>query len=110
MKSPTLEKYAKALLARAKSADELKAMTLFNEAYKKTGSFRFRKQAGEIQVSRARRALEKIRAAAAANLEDAEAQDKLKRAEAQFDKLKLEAEHAWKAFQNSVKYFRSHFE
>ncbi|MFP4276610.1 MAG: hypothetical protein ACLFQ2_04250 [Wenzhouxiangella sp.] len=30
--------------------------------------------------------------------------------EAQFDKLKLEAEHAWKAFQNSVKYFRSHFE
>ncbi|MEE4638581.1 MAG: hypothetical protein V2J42_07580 [Wenzhouxiangella sp.] len=29
--------------------------------------------------------------------------------EAQFDKLKLEAEHAWKAFQNSVEYFRSHF-
>lgn len=29
--------------------------------------------------------------------------------EAQFDKLKLEAEHAWKAFQNSVSYFRSHF-
>jgi len=29
--------------------------------------------------------------------------------EAQFDRLKLEAEHAWKAFQNSVSYFRSHF-
>ena len=29
--------------------------------------------------------------------------------EAQFDKLKLEAEHAWKAFKNSVNYFRSHF-
>ena len=29
--------------------------------------------------------------------------------EAQFEKLKLEAEHAWKAFQNSVKYFRAHF-
>ena len=29
--------------------------------------------------------------------------------EAQFDKLKLEAEHAWKAVQNSVEYFRSHF-
>lgn len=29
--------------------------------------------------------------------------------EAQFDRLKLEAEHAWKAFQNSVNYFRSHF-
>ncbi|MFW5815630.1 MAG: hypothetical protein ACOCVP_02120 [Wenzhouxiangella sp.] len=44
----------------------------------------------------------------------AEMEDKLKElraaSEAQFDKLKLEAEHAWKAFQNSVKYFRSHFE
>jgi uncharacterized coiled-coil DUF342 family protein len=29
--------------------------------------------------------------------------------EAQFDKLKLEAEHAWKAFKNSVSYFKSHF-
>lgn len=29
--------------------------------------------------------------------------------EAQFEKLKLEAEHAWKAFQNSVNYFKSHF-
>lgn len=29
--------------------------------------------------------------------------------EAQFEKLKLEAEHAWKAFENSVQYFRSHF-
>ena len=29
--------------------------------------------------------------------------------EAQFDRIKLEAEHAWKAFQNSVNYFRSHF-
>ncbi|MGY6631250.1 MAG: sll1863 family stress response protein [Wenzhouxiangella sp.] len=29
--------------------------------------------------------------------------------EAQFDRLKLETEHAWKAFQNSVNYFRSHF-
>ncbi|MGY6587967.1 MAG: sll1863 family stress response protein [Wenzhouxiangella sp.] len=29
--------------------------------------------------------------------------------EAQFERLKLEAEHAWKAFQNSVNYFRSHF-
>ncbi len=29
--------------------------------------------------------------------------------EARIDKLKLEAEHAWKAFNNSVKYFKSHF-
>lgn len=29
--------------------------------------------------------------------------------EAQFEKLKLEAEHAWKALQNSFSYFKSHF-
>lgn len=44
----------------------------------------------------------------------AEMQNKLKElraaGEAQFDRLKLEAEHAWKAFQNSVNYFRSHFQ
>ncbi len=44
----------------------------------------------------------------------AEMQNKLKElraaSEAQFDRLKLEAEHAWKAFQNSVNYFRSHFQ
>ena len=34
---PSLEKYAKALMARGKGPDELKAMTLFNQAYKQTG-------------------------------------------------------------------------
>ena len=29
--------------------------------------------------------------------------------EAQWDKLKLEAEHAWKALNNSFSYFKSHF-
>ncbi len=29
--------------------------------------------------------------------------------EAQFERLKLEAEHAWKAFKNSANYFKSHF-
>lgn len=29
--------------------------------------------------------------------------------EAEWEKLKLEAEHAWKAFQNSFNYFKSHF-
>jgi DNA repair ATPase RecN len=29
--------------------------------------------------------------------------------DAQWDKLKLEVEHAWKAFSNSVNYFKSHF-
>lgn len=29
--------------------------------------------------------------------------------EAEFARIKLEAEHAWKAFQNSFNYFKSHF-
>ncbi len=86
---PTLEKYAKALLTRGKGPDELKALTLFNQAYKQTGSFRYRKQAGEIQIARAHRTLEKIRAAAKANPQDAEAQEKLQKATIQFDKLQV---------------------
>ncbi len=87
---PTLEKYAKALIARAKGPDELKALTLFNQAFKQTGSFRYRKQAGEIQLMRARRTLEKLQAAAHKNPEDQEAQDKLKKAMAQFNKLQID--------------------
>lgn len=95
---PSIEKYAKALIARGKGSDELKAMTLLNKVYKETGSFRYRKQAGDIQVARARRALEKIAQTAEANPDDPDAQSKLERAKAQFDKLqtgelKLQVEH-----------------
>lgn len=87
---PSLEKYAKALMARGKGPDELKAMTLFNQAFKQTGSFRFRKEAGEIQMNRARRTLEKIKAVAKANPGDADAQDKLEKASKQFEKLQID--------------------
>ncbi|MFG0314005.1 MAG: tetratricopeptide repeat protein, partial [Phycisphaerales bacterium] len=87
---PSLEKYAKALISRGKGPDELKAMTLYNQAYKQSGSFRFRKEAGEIQMARARRSFEKIKAAAAANPGDAEAQQKLEKASKQFDKLQID--------------------
>ena len=95
---PTLEKYAKALLSRGKGADELKALTLYTQAAKLTGSFRFRKQAGDIQVMRARRTLDKIAAAAQANPEDMEAKEKLEKATKQFnnlqvDELKLQVEN-----------------
>ncbi len=95
---PTAEKYAKALLARGKGSDELKAMTLLNKLYKDTGSFRYRKQAGDIQVMRARRALDRIAQAAQERPDDAEAQIKLEKAGAQYDKLqadelKLQVEH-----------------
>lgn len=65
-------------------------MTLYNQAYKQSGSFRFRKEAGEIQMARARRSFEKIKAVAAANPGDAEAQQKLEKASKQFDKLQID--------------------
>lgn len=87
---PTIEKFAKALLARGKGSDELKALTLYNQAHKLTGSFRYRKQSGEIQLMRARRTLEKIHAAAKASPDDAEAREKLDKATIQFNKLQLD--------------------
>ncbi len=95
---PTLTKYAKALLDRGRGSDELKALTLYNKAFKETGVFRFRQQAGEIQVMRARRTIEKLKAQAEANPGDEEAQGKYAKARAQFsklelDELKLQVEH-----------------
>lgn len=87
---PSLEKYAKALITRGKGPDELKALTLISQAHKLTGSFKFRKQAGEIQLMRARRTLEKIHALATQNPSDAQAQDKYSKAAAQFNKLQIE--------------------
>ena len=87
---PSLEKYAKALISRGKGPDELKAMTLLNQAFKSTGSFRYRKQAGDIQLLRARRALDKIESAAKKSPDDAEAQEKLQKATQQYQKLHID--------------------
>jgi tetratricopeptide (TPR) repeat protein len=87
---PTLEKYAKALLSRAKGSDELKALTLFSKAYKESGAFRFRQEAGEIQVMRAKRTLAKIEAMAKGDPSNEEAVTKLAKARTQFDKLQLD--------------------
>ena len=87
---PTLNKLAEALLERGKGADEINAMTLYGKAYKKTGEFRFRMLAGEIQVMRARRTLAKYAAKAKANPDDAELQEKYGKAQKQFSKLALD--------------------
>lgn len=87
---PTLNKYAKALLDRGKSSDELKALTLYSKAFKETGEFRYRKQAGEIQISRARRTLDKIAGQLRANPGDEELQLKLSKGNAQYAKLHLD--------------------
>lgn len=86
---PTVTKYVKALLDRGKPADELKAMAVLGKAYKESGQFRFRKMSGEIQVKRAVKNLEKLRAAAAAG-DNPEAAEKLAGAEAALKKMQLE--------------------
>lgn len=95
---PTLTKYAKALLDRGKPADELKAMSLLGKAYKDSGQFRFRKMAGEIQVKRAQKNVEKLRTQADADGAPPEVREKLEAAEQalrklQLEELKLQVEH-----------------
>ncbi|MFK7882983.1 MAG: tetratricopeptide repeat protein [Phycisphaerales bacterium] len=95
---PTISKYVKALLERGKNADELKAMAVLGKAYKDTGQFRFRKTAGEIQVKRAERQIEKLRSIAEADISNEEAAEKLKSSEAalakmHFEELKLQVEN-----------------
>lgn len=87
---PTVTKYVKALLDRGKPADELKAMSLLGKAYKDSGQFRFRKMAGEIQIKRSQKTVEKLRAAAEADGAPPEAAEKLQAAEQAFRKQQLE--------------------
>ena len=87
---PTVTKYVKALLDRGKPADELKAMSLLGKAYKDSGQFRFRKMAGEIQMKRSQKTVEKLRAAAEADGAPPEAAEKLEAAEQAFRKQQLE--------------------
>lgn len=95
---PILSKYVKALLDRGRPADELKAMALLGKAYKDSGQFRFRKAAGEIQIRRARKMVDKLRAAAEAEGAAPETREKLENAEQAlnklgFDELNLQVEH-----------------
>lgn len=74
---PTIEAYTKALLERAKPGDELKAMMLSTQTFQKTGQFRFRQRAGDIQLRLMHRSVLQLERAAKAAPDNAEAQDKL---------------------------------
>jgi len=87
---PTIDQYIKALLVRGKNADELKALTLCSSTFKKTGAFRYRQQCGQIQLMRAKRALDRLRASVQARPDDEALSEKLKKANIQFHKLQHE--------------------
>jgi len=95
---PTLEAYVRALLSRAKPADELKAMSLLSNAYKETGQFRFRQKSGEIQLRVMKRSAEQLAKLAQANPDDAEAKEKAESAvkalrNKELEELKLQVEN-----------------
>jgi tetratricopeptide (TPR) repeat protein len=82
--------YAKALLERGKNADELKAMALYGSAYKASGQFRFRQQAGEVQIRRAQRMIAKLTKQVQADPANAELAAKLAEGNEKFLKLQMQ--------------------
>jgi Flp pilus assembly protein TadD len=85
-----LSAYAKALLDRGKNPDELKAMSLYGKAYKASGQFRFRQLAGEVQMRRATRMINKLQKQIQADPDNAELQAKLDDAQPKFVKLQMD--------------------
>jgi tetratricopeptide (TPR) repeat protein len=82
--------YATALLDRGKNSDEVKAMSLYGKAYKASGQFRFRQLAGEVQMRRATRMINKIQKQIQADPDNAELQAKLADAQPKFVKLQMD--------------------
>jgi len=58
---PTVDRYAKLLLERARPDDEEKAHALYAEAHAQTKQFRFRELAGEIRIRQSKRKLAELR-------------------------------------------------
>ncbi len=65
-----IEAYGRALLDRGKPQDELKALLLYQKAYKQTGQFRFRQRQGEVDLRIERRKLRTLRNELDANPDD----------------------------------------
>ena len=85
-----LTAYAKALLERGKNADELNAISLYSNAYKASGQFRFRQQAGEVQVRRGKRMIDKLIAKVNADPANTELAASLNENTAKFKKLQMQ--------------------
>lgn len=109
-----LDKYGKALLDRGRPEDEKRAIALYMQAYEKSGQFRFRQRAGEIQVRRGRRQVSSLRAKVQAEPENKELAAKLAKGEEalaniELNELKLRVENyptdATLRFELGKKYF-----
>ena len=68
---PTIERYVKALMERARPEDEEEAYALLLKTFERTNQFRFRKAAGDVRIrQQGRRTSEARRAAIEANHKD----------------------------------------
>lgn len=85
-----IAKYAAALRDRGRPEDDKTAFDLLMKAYAETHEYRFRQQAGEIQLKHARRKLGQYKQAADANPSDARAVEMHKKAHEAFVRKELE--------------------
>jgi len=58
---PTIERYGKLLMERARPSDEERAYQLYMQTYTDTRQFRFRELAGEIRIRQSRRKVSELR-------------------------------------------------
>ncbi|MEC9372324.1 MAG: hypothetical protein VYC34_00700 [Planctomycetota bacterium] len=77
----SIQKYAKTLLSRGTPEDEKTAVQVLLKGYEQTREFRFREQAGAVQIRRARRKLRAMKEKAASEPQNAELQAQVADAE-----------------------------
>ncbi|MEL7472799.1 MAG: hypothetical protein AAGK04_05720 [Planctomycetota bacterium] len=86
---PTIQALVKALRDRGKPEDLKRALQVLDSAYKETKQFRFRQEAGEIQLRIARGQLNALRRAAEAKPDDQEAAQRYEKGHAKFLQMEI---------------------
>jgi tetratricopeptide (TPR) repeat protein len=84
-----IQKYVRNLLERGTTDDEKTAYAVLKRAYADTQNYRFKAQAGDLNLRVARRKMESIKAAAAADPSNAERQQAAAKAERQFAEMEV---------------------
>lgn len=87
---PRMNAYATALIERGKNNDELTAISLLLKAHKASGQFRYRQAAGDVQIRRGRRMIEKLEKQVEANPDNTELAEKLEQGRKAFTKLRMD--------------------
>jgi hypothetical protein len=93
-----IEGYGRALLDRGKPQDEMRALLLYQEAFEKTGQFRFRQRQGEVKLRLERRKLRNLRSQLDGNKDDEPLRARVSSQESalldmEIEELRLQVEH-----------------